>query len=317
MNTQEIQILQTNNIVKPKLIYSEKAFIKIMNYMKTDHAKFKEFGFLGLTVKENDNYIVEDFIIPPQLTSSAYWETDDEKYTEWLNNIPIGDRKKLRLHGHSHVNMATNPSGTDISMLQQLIDNVSDYYIQLIINHRLQNFVKVYDKEKNIIYSSVEQFIKVNGTLLKLTNSTSVSLNEPLDIKDGAHNIKGGVIKINKTLSKDIINDIILLSTTDKEITFAIQKDNSIINLNIENKKIMKELEKQVKPMPGPLSTKSTSKSPYYTSNLFSDDYYYSDYYENDYSYMEKQFDNYFKKYFPDLYKQKNTKKGKKKNGLK
>lgn len=317
MNTQEIQILHTNNIIKPKLIYSEKAFIKIMNYMKTDHAKLKEFGFLGLTVKENNDYIVEDFIIPPQVTASTYWETDDEKYTEWLNEIPIKDRKKLRLHGHSHVNMATNPSGTDINMLQQLIDNVSDYYIQLIINHRLQNFVKVYDKEKNVTYSSVEQFIKVNDTLLKLTNSTSISLNEPIDIKDGAHNIKGGIIKVNKTLSKDIINDIILLSTTEKEITFVIQKDNSIINLNIENKKIMKELKKQVKPMSISTYIKPASVSSHYPKNLFDDSYYYDDYYGYDHSYIEKQLDNYFKKYFPDLYKQKATKKGKKKNGSK
>ena len=178
----------------PKLIYTTKAYRTLLAMMATTHAKTKEFMFLGFVEQSGKDYIVEDFFLVPQhMCSGAYCETSD-RYDTWINEaVPLDKRRLIRLHGHSHVNMPTSPSGTDDNQIKELCVNVSNYFIQLIINHNMNNTVNIWDKTNNLIYSNIEQYIKINNSLIKVTNKTSPVFPK-FNITDGAYRIKNGML---------------------------------------------------------------------------------------------------------------------------
>lgn len=165
-----IKILYTTNEDIPKLIYTSETFANILNLMNTNHAKTQEFGFMGEIERNGIDYIVTKLHILPQKTTSAYFETDDDKYPEWLGKTfpKPEDRRKLRLQAHSHVNMATSPSGVDDTQIRKMIDNVKDYFIQLIINHKMDNTVNLYSKEKNLIYTNIPEYVKIGSILVPI-----------------------------------------------------------------------------------------------------------------------------------------------------
>jgi len=163
-----IKILYTTNEDIPKLIYTSETFADIINLMHTNHAKTQEFGFMGEIERDGIDYIVTKLHILPQKTTAAYFETDDDKYPEWLGKTfpKPEDRRKLRLQAHSHVNMATSPSGVDDTQIRKMIDNVKDYFIQLIINHKMENTVNLYSKERNLIYTNLPEYVKIGNILV-------------------------------------------------------------------------------------------------------------------------------------------------------
>lgn len=175
-----IEFLKQIETKVPRLIYKTQAYAKLQGLMSTTHAKDKEFGFVGLIEKQDTDYIVEDVFVFPQLCTATFFETDDDKYPEWINKTfkDVKDRKKIRLQGHSHVNMATNPSGTDQQQILKTLDEVKDYYIQLIINHKHQDTCNIYSKEDNLIYKNVDQYILVNKVLINLSKMTISNLDE-------------------------------------------------------------------------------------------------------------------------------------------
>ena len=72
-----------------------------------------------------------------------------------------------RFHGHSHVNMATGPSGVDEQFYQDLLTQVNDFFIILVTNKKNENTIRFYDKENNIIYNNIEiNILNEDGTLL-------------------------------------------------------------------------------------------------------------------------------------------------------
>lgn len=223
----------------PKLIYTTQAFKTLIAMMNTTHAKTKEFLFLGLVHKEKNDYIVEDFLlVPQQKCSTAYCETDDEAYPQWLaENVPLEQRSLIRLHGHSHVNMGTTPSGTDDTQIKELCNNVSDFFIQLIVNHNMVNTINIWDKTNKIIYNNLEQYIEINGILIKLTSKAAINIPQ-LKIPDGDYKVKDGCITfLRSNIKLDIINGFtyiydnnIILSNNPKCNVSLIDEGNAYQN---------------------------------------------------------------------------------------
>lgn len=299
--------LLNQNTREPKLIYTSKAFAKLIDYLNTTHAKTYEFGFMGLVEKREDNYIVQDVEIHPQLCKTAFYETDDAKFPEWLNTTyPRPDQRKLiRLQGHSHVNMQTSPSGTDEEQILKLVDQVQDYYIQLIINQKLVNTCNIYSKELNLIYTNVSEYVIMNDeVLVKIDKQLNIinlqdCLKEPRINKD-TQEIKfssGISLKLDSIQPYYIISDEYLsINTFDKTIT-----SNTNIDYNKEMNKMCK------------INTYVSSNSifPYKQGKSILDD---DDYYEDDYSYPYPygSFDAYGNKTYPKTNKSsKPVKKGK------
>ena len=269
-----IKILYKNDTELPKLIYTSEVFANIKNLMNTKHAQTQEFGFMGEIERDGIDYIVTKLHILPQKTTSAYFETDDDKYPEWLGKTfpNVKDRKKLRLQAHSHVNMATSPSGVDDTQIRKMIDGVKDYFIQLIINHKMENTINLYSKEQNLIYTNLKDYVKIGNILVPVNKQFE------LDIKEYTKNITPEFVKdLNLIyLTDDIYFDTQYLKTyiTDKNIIYDVT-DKSFILTKTSEKDLDKEINKMI-----------TNK----TSYLYPYACLYDQYYESDENYLKQEY---------------------------
>lgn len=171
----ELKLLTQNKT--PRLIYTSQAFAKILGFINTKHAQKYEFGFVASVSKENNDYYITDVFIHPQICRQAFYETDDDSYPEWFAKSfkTAEQRKTIRCQAHSHVFMSTNPSGVDNKQIMDLVDSVSDYYIQLIINLKLKNTVNLYSKTDNLIYYNIPEYVLVGKTEIKLDDELSIA----------------------------------------------------------------------------------------------------------------------------------------------
>lgn len=263
----------------PKLIYTTKAYRTLLAMMSTTHAKTKEFMFLGFVEQSGKDYIVEDFFLVPQhMCSGAYCETSD-RYDTWINEaVPLDKRRLIRLHGHSHVNMPTSPSGTDDNQIKELCTNVSNYFIQLIINHNMANTVNIWDKANNLIYNNIDQYIKINNSLIKVTSKTSLVFPK-FNITDGTYRIKDGILLLplegDNCAAYDIQNNSFMLY--DDELIITSKAINCFDKEKHDN--YIKTLEAQTEDLIEKPSVAVTPANYTYGDGFF--DYYYGNKYPN------------------------------------
>ena len=115
----------------------------------------KEVAWHGVVERKPKNqYLVQDILIYPQTVTGVTVDADTEAYPQWL----IENRdliNKMRLQGHSHVNMGVTPSSTDEQYYAELSAQVSDFYIFIILNKSGTSYTRIYDFESGIEYESV------------------------------------------------------------------------------------------------------------------------------------------------------------------
>ena len=72
---------------------------------------------------------------------------------------------KIRMQGHSHVNMAVSPSSVDLSLYERLLDQLSSdmFYIFMIWNKRGEKTVKIYDIRENILFETADVTVTIKG----------------------------------------------------------------------------------------------------------------------------------------------------------
>lgn len=201
----------------PKLIYREHAYWQLKCLMHSAFAKTKEFMFYGLVEKKvGQTIIVDRFELMPNTNCSvAYCEADSEKLAAWmLSSFDDNDRRRIRIHAHSHVNMATSPSGTDNDQILSLANSVSDYYVQLIINHKNANTCNIYDSKLGLAFNNVDQFILINDEYAYKLNTSAQEdqlfiWNEKLcqikdfkpSIKDGSYQVESNWLELGNHLA--------------------------------------------------------------------------------------------------------------------
>lgn len=170
---------------KPTIILSDKAsgIIKALVDECTT-----EVAWNGIVTrdKKHNTYIVNDIIVFPQLVTGTSVDVDETKYSNWIaeqlmHNEHFND---IRFHGHSHVNMATNPSGIDTKYQEDMLTQVQDYYIYMIFNKRGDMYACIYDLEANkfyerddiIIKSTISPYTAIAKQMLKdnVSNATPV-----------------------------------------------------------------------------------------------------------------------------------------------
>jgi len=105
---------------------------------------------------EAGQYYIYKMMVYPQTVGPAIVTTDEREMTRWEDRLTDAEFNSMRMHFHSHVDMAVNPSSVDIDhqtkIVQQLKDN--DYYIFLIINKKLECHWDIYDKRNMIHYET-------------------------------------------------------------------------------------------------------------------------------------------------------------------
>lgn len=138
------------------------AWLKMWALVQTEN---KEIGWHGLVTRESEKkFKITDILMYPQVTTAATVVTDDVEYGNWLHKeISDDDINHLRFHGHSHVNMATSPSGVDTTWYNQILQGLfkDDFYIFMILNKREDYFIELYDLKTNTIYEKKDITINV------------------------------------------------------------------------------------------------------------------------------------------------------------
>ena len=119
-----------------------------------------EVAWHGIINRTETGFIVEDIVIYPQIASAVTVESDDS-YGPWLSTLSDENFNRLRLQGHSHVNMEATPSSVDYAHQELLVKDIKDYYIFMIVNKRGNMWVQIYDIEKGFIYEHSEIEIRI------------------------------------------------------------------------------------------------------------------------------------------------------------
>lgn len=150
------EILKEQNI--PEIYVTQKALYKMRYYIdKTD----KEIGWLGYVDKISDTcYLIEDVFLLKQKVHSTTTEIDPDALASLATDlIKQGEQgialyNKIRLWGHSHVDMSTSASYQDDKQMDDFA--TSNFYIRLIGNKRGEWNVCLYDFTNNILWSDLE-----------------------------------------------------------------------------------------------------------------------------------------------------------------
>lgn len=161
------------NIVKPIIGITPLAWVKIrMLTLNYQH----EVALHG-TVKNKDNvYIITDVFAYPQHCQAAHVESQDDKYPQWLMDLPDETINTMRFQYHSHPGMSVSPSGTDLQNQEDMLRNVPDYYIFMIGCNKESEFnIWLHDRKQNVIFEpkdlslhfvGAEHFLKQSAPLI-------------------------------------------------------------------------------------------------------------------------------------------------------
>jgi len=135
----------------PQLLIMTSAYLKMMSLVQSTD---KEIAWHGIVEKREDTLVITDILVYPQETTGTTADADEDAYGPWIvKNHKVVNR--LRMQGHSHVNMSVFASGTDMDSFKKLMAQVKDYYIFLIVNKKWE--IKCYyaDVASGIFYEDV------------------------------------------------------------------------------------------------------------------------------------------------------------------
>ena len=275
-----------------KIIFREKAYWDILTLMGSEYAKTKEFMFYGLVEKRVENtFFIEGFkLIPNKANTSVYCESDPDRYIDFmLSNYTAEERKRIRVHAHSHVNMATSPSGTDDKEFLEKANEISDFYIQLIVNHAEKNHLNICDAKNGIKYEEVPQYVQIGDYVFNKDEQKIYAwdeekclVGEEAYVPNGNVEIKNNRIIINDSLTYDFNENNFILSgellemIPGKSSTYFVPTDGSV------EKEIKKQFKDLILPSTTNTKSPSTPDTSYSRSNYFKDIY--TDY---DYGYYD------------------------------
>lgn len=174
-------------LARPKATvwFNSKAWAKMLTLIaSTDN----EVGWHGICHSDkNGEYFIDDIMIYPQAVSSATVRVDSETYSRWLLDKIANENEDLgllRFHAHSHVNMATLPSETDLDLQKDNFAGLDEngYYIFLIINKSLDmNFTIEDNRGGHIRYESEDIAVGVLDNEVQYKNMLIGLKNEYTD----------------------------------------------------------------------------------------------------------------------------------------
>lgn len=122
-------------------------------------------------------YLITDILVFPQEVSSVTADSQDIEYEKWLHSHSDETFNRIRLHGHSHVNMTPHPSGVDLNYRDNLMKQVKDFYIFIIMNKSGQRTIEF----RTPLYSTQVQLhiLTSKGTLTDWLDKTKEVVHEP------------------------------------------------------------------------------------------------------------------------------------------
>lgn len=126
-------------------------------------------------------YEIYDILVYPQQVTGVTVTTDQDKYDGWLQSQPDEIYNNIRYQAHSHVNMATTPSGVDdeneAKIARQLQGN--DFYLFMIWNKRGEFTARLYDCAANKIYDKDDITVTYTDTLSDFAAAAKALVTQP------------------------------------------------------------------------------------------------------------------------------------------
>jgi hypothetical protein len=125
-----------------------------------------EVGWHGTASRSGEGvYIIEDIFVYPQEVTGSTVTTDQFAYSEWLYELDDDTFNKIRMQGHSHVNMGVRPSGVDDKHRQQILEQLEAdmFYIFMIWNKSLSVHTLIYDMQRNILFEDDDVTVQLLG----------------------------------------------------------------------------------------------------------------------------------------------------------
>ena len=162
------QYIAEKQLVEPTVYITTEANAKMR--MLVDKTS-SELGWYGIVTKcpgLPNTYVIEDIIVYPQTVTGVTCEQDESKMFEFEMSLTTEQVNHKRFQGHSHVNMGVTPSGVDEQFYQDLLKQVTDYFIITVTNKAGNYHTRFYDIENNILYKDVEiKILTEAGTALE------------------------------------------------------------------------------------------------------------------------------------------------------
>ena len=178
---------------KAVLWYTPKAWIKMISLVDSFTGEVGWHGSIERVKGSTNEYVVKDIFVYPQTVTGAHVDTDEEEYHDFIMEVIQQHESDpdfcLNFHGHSHVNMAVSPSGTDISdQKTKMEDQKTGFYVFTIQNKQRDSKTWIYDYDNNIAYmpedveiditldESIEAFIQEAHDIVIPLKTTTYSL---------------------------------------------------------------------------------------------------------------------------------------------
>lgn len=145
------------------LFFTETAWAKMQFLVAVYDTEAAWHGVVKRIKDGESNFVVTDILVYPQEVSGATVNTDQTKYQEWLYSLDDDTFNNLKFQGHSHVNMPTSPSATDLDHQQGLVSQLDNnmFYIFVIWNKSNQRTVTIYDMAANTLFENSDVDVKV------------------------------------------------------------------------------------------------------------------------------------------------------------
>lgn len=135
---------------KVSAIFENEAYKKMQALIKETT---KEVGWYGTVERPSEKtFVITDILVCPQTVTATTVTTDDEEFAAWQNALSDDVFNSMRFYGHSHVKMGVTPSGTDDTFQDDILQNVTDFYIFGIFNQYNASWFNIYDVANNILY---------------------------------------------------------------------------------------------------------------------------------------------------------------------
>lgn len=146
---------------RASVVFLPQAYLKMLSLLREFDS---EVAWHGVATRESENlFRVTDIIVYPQIVTGTTVNTDQEAYNQFMMNLDDETYNHLHFQGHSHVNMSTNPSSTDLEHQKKIVSQLTDedFYIFMIWNKKLEWHGWIYDKASNTIYEKSDISVSV------------------------------------------------------------------------------------------------------------------------------------------------------------
>jgi hypothetical protein len=145
------------------VLLSPEAYRKIVALVTEFSDEVAWHGTVSRSSSLINEFIIEDIFVYPQEVTGSTVNTDQEAYTDWLYGLDDEVFNKIRMQGHSHVNMGVSPSGVDDNHRKQILEQLESemFYVFMVWNKSLNIHTLIYDMANNILYENKDVEVKL------------------------------------------------------------------------------------------------------------------------------------------------------------